>query len=107
MSANRPVLENAHGGGDDDDDHETLFQVGITIHTNVETPINTSYRTMISTLCAHTSNLSSCNTREFFSVLSASISVCFWMRFSVNALTRFPNSSSLVEVSALVASCGG
>ena len=62
---------------------------------------------MWNALGAHTSNLSNCNTKEFFSVLRASIRVCFWMRFSVNALTRFPNSSSLVDASALVASCGG
>lgn len=51
-----------------------------------------------------TSSRSSCSTKEFFSVLKASISVCFWIRFSVNALTRFSNSSSLVEVRAFVAS---
>ena len=53
-----------------------------------------------------TSSLSSCKTKEFFSVLKASINVCFWIRFSVSALMRFSNSSSLVEVRALVASYG-
>ena len=43
----------------------------------------------------HTSILSSWSTNEFFSVLSASNIVCFWIRLSVSAWSLFSNSASL------------
>ena len=53
----------------------------------------------------HTSSLSSCNTREFFSVLSASSIVCFCMRLSVSEWSRFSNSSWLLLFILRVVSC--
>jgi len=52
-----------------------------------------------------TSILSSCNISEFFSVLNDSSMVCFWIKLSVKARSRFSNSSWFNTLRDFVTTC--